>query len=188
MFSNDDIIRMAGRVTYERGRQLYDAGYVLDMDVQTAGDYDEIVASVRGSGAKVYETDLLILRETGELEECYCECPAFRSYDGICKHCVAVWLQYRAEEGYEEEEDGQLTLDSIPGVTRGFQRHTSPELAALFQRQALKKSLPVLQNDTYGKVKLEPEFTFDGYRFLVSFKVGVSRMYVLKDVLDFICA
>lgn len=185
MFSNDDIIRMAGGVTYERGRQLYDAGYVLDMDVQTAGDYDEIVASVRGSGAKVYETDLLILRETGELEECYCECPAFRSYDGICKHCVAVWLQYRAEEGYEEEEDGQLTLDSIPGVTRGFQRHTSPELAALFQRQALKKSLPVLQNDTYGKVKLEPEFTFDGYRFLVSFKVGVSRMYVLKDVLDF---
>ena len=185
MFSNDDIIRMAGGVTYERGRQLYDAGYVLDMDVQMAGDYDEIVASVRGSGAKVYETDLLILRETGELEECYCECPAFRSYDGICKHCVAVWLQYRAEEGYEEEEDGQLTLDSIPGVTRGFQRHTSPELAALFQRQALKKSLPVLQNDTYGKVKLEPEFTFDGYRFLVSFKVGVSRMYVLKDVLDF---
>ena len=84
MFSNDDIIRMAGGVTYERGRQLYDAGYVLDMDVQTAGDYDEIVASVRGSGAKVYETDLLILRETGELEECYCECPAFRSYDGIC--------------------------------------------------------------------------------------------------------
>ena len=50
MFSNDDIIRMAGGVTYERGRQLYDAGYVLDMDVQTAGDYDEIVASVRGSG------------------------------------------------------------------------------------------------------------------------------------------
>ena len=185
MFSNDDIIRMAGRVTYERGRQLYDAGYVLDMDVQTEGDYDVIAASVRGSGRKVYETDLLILRETGELEECYCECPAFRSYDGICKHCVAVWLQYRAEEGYEEEEDGQLTLDSIPGVRRGFQKHTSPELAALFQRQALKKSLPVLQNDTYGKVKLEPEFTFDGYRFVVSFKIGVSRMYVLKDVLEF---
>ena len=185
MFSNDDIIRMAGRVTYERGRQLYDAGYVLDMDVQTEGDYDVIAASVRGSGRKVYETDLLILRETGELEECYCECPAFRSYDGICKHCVAVWLQYRAEEGYEEEEDGQLTLDSIPGVRRGFQKHTSPELAALFQRQALKKSLPVLQNDTYGKVKLEPEFTFNGYSFVVSFKIGVSRMYVLKDVLEF---
>lgn len=185
MFSNDDIIRMAGRVTYERGRQLYDAGYVLDMDVQTEGDYDVIAASVRGSGRKVYETDLLILRETGELEECYCECPAFRSYDGICKHCVAVWLQYRAEEGYEEEEDGQLTLDSIPGVRRGFQKHTSPELAALFQRQALKKSLPVLQNDTYGKVKLEPEFIFNGYSFVVSFKIGVSRMYVLKDVLEF---
>ena len=61
MFSNDDIIRMAGGVTYERGRQLYDADYVLDMDVQTEGDYDVIVASVRGSGTKVYETDLLIL-------------------------------------------------------------------------------------------------------------------------------
>ena len=36
MFSNDDIIRMAGGVTYERGRQLYDAGYVLDMDVPLA--------------------------------------------------------------------------------------------------------------------------------------------------------
>ena len=93
MFSNDDIIRMAGRVTYERGRQLYDADYVLDMGVQTEGDYDVIVASVRGSGTKIYETDLTILNRTGELEECYCECPAFRSYDGICKHCVAVWQQ-----------------------------------------------------------------------------------------------
>ena len=118
MFSNDDIIRMAGGVTYERGRQLYDAGYVLDMDVQTAGDYDEIVASVRGSGAKVYETDLLILRETGELEECYCECPAFRSYDGICKHCVAVWLQYRAEEGYEEVSQPIRRRNPVAALTQ----------------------------------------------------------------------
>ena len=186
MVSNNDIIKAVGRVTYERGRQLYEDGYVLDMDVQETGNYDEITALVRGSGSRVYETRLLIWSGTGELEGCFCECPAFHNYDGICKHCTAVWLQYRAEEGYgTEEEDGQLTLDSIPGVRKGMKRQTSPELAALFQRQALKKSLPVLQNDTYGKVRLEPEFSFDGYRFEVSFKIGVSRMYVLKDVMDF---
>ena len=48
MVSNNDIIKAVGRVTYERGRQLYEDGYVLDMDVQETGNYDEITALVRG--------------------------------------------------------------------------------------------------------------------------------------------
>ncbi len=186
MISNNDIKGVAGAVTYERGRQLYENGYVLDLDAECVDGKNFVESTVQGSGRKTYEVKLLLNAMTGELEGSFCECPAFYSYKGICKHCVAAWLEYRAESGeYDGEIEGQLTLDSIPGVQRGIKKRTSPELAALFQKQALKKSLPVIQNDTYGKVKLEPEFQFNGYQFYVEFKIGVSRMYVLKDVMAF---
>ena len=34
MISNNDIKEIAGAVTYERGRQLYENGYVLDLDAE----------------------------------------------------------------------------------------------------------------------------------------------------------
>lgn len=33
--------------------------------------------------------------------------------------------------------------------------HTTPELASLLQKQAVAKSLPLIQGSTYGKVRLE---------------------------------
>lgn len=186
MISNNAIKEAAGAVTYERGRQLFENGYVLDMDAECIDGKDFIESTVQGSGRKTYEVKLLLNAITGELEGSFCECPAFYSYEGICKHCVAAWLEYKAEQGtYDRETESPLPLDSIPGVQRGIKKRTSPELAALFQKQALKRSLPIIQNDIYGKVKLEPEFQFNGYQFLVEFKIGVSRMYVLKDVMAF---
>ncbi len=37
-------------------------------------------------------------------KEAYCDCPAFRSYSGICKHCVAVLLEYGDRKAYERVE------------------------------------------------------------------------------------
>lgn len=63
--------------------------------------------------------------------------------------------------------------------------HTTPELASLLQKQAVAKSLPLIQGSTYGKVRLEPYFNFDGRTFTVEFKIGINKMYVLKDAFSF---
>ena len=184
MFSRIDIKKLAGTTTYTRGLNLYEDGYVLDLEIQRIDEYDKVIASVHGSGRKIYEVDISVNMETEEPEDYFCECPAFMSYDGICKHCVAAMLKYLEEQDDSVTFD-QISLNQVLGAKKRKKRQTSPELAALFQKQALVRSLPLIQNETYGKVRLEPSFSCVGGSFDVEFKIGVSRMYVMRDVLAF---
>ena len=43
----------------------------------------------------------------------------------------------------------------------------------------------MIKGSTYGKVKLEPYFDFDGRSFTVEFKIGINKMYGLKDAFSF---
>lgn len=191
MISKTKIRSMSGPTSYSRGVELYEKGKVLDIDIKNIGNFDEIIASVKGSGRNIYEVDFSIDKENEEVDTSYCECPAYSEYGGICKHCVAVLLGYNnylermkvhsSENNLEKIVKGGLTHT----IRKGVQMHTTPELAALLQKQAVAKSLPLMQGNTYGKVKLEPHFDFDGRNFTVEFKIGTTRMYVLKDAFTF---
>ena len=191
MISRTQIRYMANSSSYSRGAELYAAGKVLDMDVKNMGASDEIVASVKGSGRNIYEVDVSIDTENDEIDTCYCECRAYAEYGGLCKHCVAVLLQYNDYENDRDSYDyGQSVEKIVKGglthtIRKGVQMHTTPELAALLQKQAVAKSLPLIQGSTYGKVRLEPYFNFDGRTFTVEFKIGINKMYVLKDAFSF---
>lgn len=65
---------------------------------------DKISAAVKGSGRNVYNTGFQYDTEADRIKEAYCDCPAFRSYSGICKHCVAVLLEYGDRKAYERVE------------------------------------------------------------------------------------
>ena len=146
MISKTQIRYMANSSSYSKGAELYATGKVLDMDVKNMGAFDEIVASVKGSGRNIYEVD---------------------SYD--------------YGQSVEKIVKGGLTHT----IRKGVQMHTTPELASLLQKQAVAKSLPLIQGSTYGKVRLEPYFNFDGRTFTVEFKIGINKMYVLKDAFSF---
>lgn len=191
MISKTQIRYMTNSSAYSRGLEIYSAGKVLNMDVRTIGGFDEIVASVKGSGRNIYEVDLSVDRENDEIDNSYCECPAYSSYGGMCKHCVAVLLKYNDHLHNMESEPVEGGLERIAkgGLThtirKGVQMSTTPELAALLQKQAVAKSLPMIQESTYGKVKLEPYFDFDGRNFTAEFKIGTTKMYILKDAFSF---
>ena len=191
MITNALIKYMAGTAVYARGQNIYLEGKVLDMDVQDCGASDEIIASVKGSGRNIYEVDVSVDKENGAIDSFYCDCPAYGEYDGLCKHCVAVLLQYNDYENDMDSYDyGQSVEKIVKGglthtIRKGVQMHTTPELAALLQRQAVARSLPLIQGSTYGKVRLEPYFDFDGRTFTVEFKIGINKMYVLKDAFSF---
>ena len=191
MISKTQIRYMANSSSYSRGAELYATGKVLDMDVKNMGAFDEIVASVKGSGRNIYEVDVSIDTENDEVDTCYCECRAYAEYGGLCKHCVAVLLQYNDYENDRDSYDyGQSVEKIVNGglthtIRKGVQMHTKPELASLLQKQAVAKSLPLIQGSTYGKVRLEPYFNFDGRTFTVEFKIGINKMYVLKDAFSF---
>lgn len=183
MITNALIKYMAGAAVYARGESVYLEGKVLDMDVQDCGASDEIIASVKGSGRNIYEVDVSVDKENDAVDGFYCDCPAYGEYDGLCKHCVAVLLEYKERTVWSQMDD--KVLDNLKGVKKGMTMHTTPELAQLLQKQAVAKSLPLIQGSTYGKVKLEPYFDFDGRTFTVEFKIGINKMYVLKDAFSF---
>lgn len=183
MITNAQIKYMAGAGVYARGESVYLEGKVLDMDVQDCGASDEIIASVKGSGRNIYEVDVSVDKENDTVDGFYCDCPAYGEYDGLCKHCVAVLLEYKERATWSQIDE--KSLDNIKGVKKGVTMHTTPELAQLLQKQAVAKSLPLIQGSTYGKVRLEPYFDFDGRTFTVEFKIGINKMYVLKDAISF---
>ena len=177
MISKTQMRNMSGNASYVRGQEVYQSGKVLDMSVKKTGAYDDIIASVKGSGRNIYEVDISVERENEEIEFCYCECPAYGEYGGICKHCVAVLMKYNeylndmanneVEDDLERIVKGGLThtIRRDDTIRKGVQMHTTPELASLLQKKAVVKSLPLIQESTYGKVKLEPYFDFDGRNF-----------------------
>ena len=53
MISKTQIRYMANSSSYSKGAELYATGKVLDMDVKNMSAFDEIVASVKGSGRNI---------------------------------------------------------------------------------------------------------------------------------------
>ena len=75
---------------YERGKDLYYRGKVLNIDVQEDGDWIIIHADVKGSGHNIYDIELEVDAEDGDIMVSDCSCPAAgRTYYAMCKHCVA---------------------------------------------------------------------------------------------------
>lgn len=147
-------------------------------------------ALVKGSGQNRYSVYLIWDTVRDEMVEADCECPAFREYEGICKHCVAVLLQYYSDsrvKAYREklEQEKREKLLQIPGVKKGAERKTTEGIRQLLKKSAVVKSLPLIQGDICGKVRLEPHLIVENPSAALHFKIGVDRMYVMKDVFAF---
>ena len=48
----------------------------------------------KGAGEIFYDVRILLDEEEDSVQEAWCDCPAFYSYEGLCKHCTAVLLYY----------------------------------------------------------------------------------------------
>lgn len=156
MIKKTDIRRMSGSSAYERGEDLYLSAKVYDFSVEKDAEDEDVEcvrAEVKGSGRKRYEVELKYDRMLDSLTESYCSCPAFYSYSGICKHCVAVALKYldfqkingsgtRGDKKAERlrDEFGQkafLELMKLMGIPENdlqeFAKKSEPEQMSLFE-------------------------------------------------------
>ena len=192
---------MANSASYTKGLDLYREDKVMEFSVEEIEeDYHYISALVKGSGRNIYEVHMEVDCEEDWLEEAYCECPAFSSYNGLCKHCVAVLLEYvdyvsrhNAIEEYAKKREKNLELlqemKGMRGLVKKNQQIEQPKTPAVFKdllvKQRLKRELPILEEETYGKVRLEPFLTCTDTEIKVEFKIGIERMYVVQDILSF---
>lgn len=203
MLKRTAIRALCNTTAYQRGLDIYRTGKrIQSLDIKSEGAVDKISAAVKGSGRNVYNTGFQYDTEADRIKEAYCDCPAFRSYSGICKHCVAVLLEYGDRKAYErveirrqqDEEQKQAELFSgtaFPATLSGPGQpatKTTVELKSLLNRQLYSRMLPFSGDPYFGRVELETCLKFNSVRncFTVEFRVGCEKKYILKDVLAFV--
>ena len=93
MLTEGKLRKRVYEATFKRGSSLFNAGGVLEMEEEDQGDRMLIRAKVQGSGSRAYDVELLMDESEDKILEYDCECPAYASFSGMCKHCVATLLE-----------------------------------------------------------------------------------------------
>ncbi|MDU4960490.1 MAG: DEAD/DEAH box helicase [Sporomusaceae bacterium] len=165
----DEIIRSeAAGGSYAKGRDYYRDGAVRS--VRFFSEANRFTARV--TGWNFYSVAIGFDKQR-TLRDYECDCPAFHSYPGACKHVVAVLLHLQAEwSSYFDggSEDSHLPLSS--GLKRFLAHYRdnlepSPQLAA-------------------EQVRLVPVLGFSPKpgrkNCWLEFMIGSERLYVVKDI------
>lgn len=187
MLTKEDIRFMTGNTFYARGVEIYNGGKVKNFHVEEIENgIWSITAQVRGSGRHIYAVELTYDREMDELIDSYCECPAYYNYDNLCKHCAAVLLHFVDYEMLNPI----FFMDNAPEKGRKLpvslrQPETTPALKGILMKKFMERSFPVNYQEICGRVRLEPYLEWRENEASVEFRIGISKMYILKDVFTF---
>lgn len=202
MINRTQIKSLSNSASYTRGLDLYRDDKVFEFSVEEDEEgYACIDAVVKGSGRNIYHVSLEYDTDGDYPVEVFCECSAFSSYNGLCKHCVAVLLEYADYAARQEaimqfarkKEKSLEKLQEMKGMQSLIRKNqqaarpkTTPAMKELLTKRRKKRELPILQGENYGKVRLEPLLTCTGSGDIyIEFKIGISRMYVMQDILAF---
>ena len=137
---------------------------------------------IRGHVYGNEEYDTYILIEEGEVEDVTCTCPDYYNHYGVCKHTLAMVLEF-AEEEQKEEKNTNLQMVSNYDKYRGFKQIVNifynEEIEGIEEEESELKE--------QGTIKLEPEIFYDKFTgdMKVEFKVGNKKMYKLKNLSEF---
>ena len=175
MFTESDIRKQTDRgITYIKGYKLYTNGSVLGLDEEYSEEDRScfVAGSVEGSYGNEYDVSIA-LDDNEEIKSYSCTCSAFETYPGMCKHCVALALEYlysREDPEREEEfEDNPL----------GFRKNrTDTEILDVVAAFSLRRRMK--EQTACGRIEIIPElqeisrYYYYGNRgnFKLTFKIG----------------
>lgn len=115
-----DILENIGNKAYARGKDYYEQGRVVSVDIEyDSDDVVELKSAVKGSGGKIYRQQISIDGAGDYLDiSGACTCPV--RYD--CKHVAAVCLEYQVSQSKPvniepTEEDCFTWLDEFTSTT-----------------------------------------------------------------------
>ena len=182
-FDTQDIYDMTySDVTYSKGRKLYEDGALRGFRSDPAGSM--FMAEIKGT--KKYEVEVY-LDEDGDVDDFYCTCPAFESYEGPCKHVVAfLFAILKSSSGSIEGVrpfSGQAALANRPNNPnkKKYDTEQTNHLLNVLQFELLQ------ENDLIKRTPLQVEYTlymvdyrYDK-RFSLRLRVGSGNFYTVKD-------
>lgn len=166
----------SNKKTYERGIEYYNERRVSKLNAETNPNngITKIYAEVNGS--KLQYSVEATLDADGNLIEHYCDCPAFYSFDGCCKHTIAVLVQYYYIKVTEQSAPVHIkNVSETDSAAREMINYYTNRIIA-----------DTISNSTAEKVRLVPKIRFDSFgRLAIELSAGYDRMYIIKDLSKF---
>ena len=173
MLSEEDIARHCNVRTLQRARSIAASDRnILTKQVRYNAPEATLSAFVASSSgwSDRYRTSVTFEEEEGIVVDYSCTCPAYREYDGMCKHCAALALSYGTE----------------PEKFMGFRVHSAPT-TSLSLLEFMKRSKNAADAQDTDPIDLETTISY-GYRsWSAHFRlVGPQGAYVMKSITDFV--
>ncbi|WP_269476803.1 DEAD/DEAH box helicase [Hominibacterium faecale] len=196
MLELDQLKRSTLARFYTRGKQLYEQGHVRSLEVQSFGQGGgapavHVKGEVLGSSGKVYKSSVFI--RSDKMFSYGCTCPSVNQFPYPCKHCVALALRYRQQQEDAKGNTGVLFLQQeLQKQEEPFSRRLSSSfpIQEMIYHYSMTDKARYFQAEITGTIDLTPTLHKSfGSPWQVEFKIGTEkRMYVLKNIVDFVRA
>jgi len=180
-FSDKYIQRLIDDIgVYNRGMKIVDCVDEFEYSEDTG------IISAIVYGTYPYEVEIE-MRGNDNVKSYRCECEAFRSYFGACKHIVAVMLY--ANQYFEEERR------KMPFIYDGFLQSTKNEKGALTDDKDIFLPISQLGIDLTKKTQkvnlwieqnIVPGTNFSPSYLEIRCQIGIERPYKVKDFIALI--
>ena len=117
----NELMRQAALdTTYERGRDLYRFGSARIVDISREAGFADVGGIVAGSRGGEYHATVIIDEQEEKVVDSSCSCPASDSYKGMCKHAIALSLEYLDLVSPSDAPAAVMGLDRIPTADSAF--------------------------------------------------------------------
>lgn len=167
MIDEEQIRAVATDAAYKRGVRYFRRGAVAQLERQADGrSYAAVVA-----GTEAYHVRIGLTEAGDEVESFHCDCPAAAQYLGACKHVVAV---LKAVQQQVADDRGAAGTDA--GGRRLLQSF----------RAAEQLTPSPLQEPVYLVPRLFVESAPGKVESWLEFRIGMSRLYVVRNVMEFL--
>ncbi|MEG0855235.1 MAG: DEAD/DEAH box helicase [Terrisporobacter sp.] len=179
---NDVIITNTDKMRFDRGKEYYTDGYVEEVKYTNKDrilTIDGHVASANQN--RVYDSSIRIDLANKEILSAVCDCEdcikrGSVGHIAICKHVVSVAL-------YVENLLRSDVISSLKQTTVVVKNSNKIKRSKNF---ITKDLLDYFKNNRREKVNLDIKLEATGdYSLICDFKLGIDKMYVMKNIRDF---
>ncbi len=180
------ITKLCEKSTYTKGKNLHSRKVVYGIRSEYSDTNEvHITGYVEGSYENEYYVSLKYDEAEEEIYDYQCECPAYHQYSGMCKHCVALALEFC------NKPESKLNIAGLKKGSEVFQKPqltTSKEISELIFNSSMESKIPYIQPEITGSIELKPilKRTF-WQNWTVEFRIGNRKShYIVKDIFKLI--
>ena len=174
---NDISFKCLGKNTFARGELIYKVKNVKNLKVKNEKKKNCVLirAKIKGNNIGDFDTEAVVDEAVGSIEKAKCNCIAYTANTGLCKHCVAMLLEY-----IDQRDGSEVKSLSV------LDRYTDEGFAFILEKFSLSKRVEYIQPDITGKVQVIPELYSDAATLETSFKIGINNFYLIKNLKNFV--